>query len=92
MFLFILLASLGVPFGIGFLLRTFIAARSDWGRAGLALAGAGIPCLVLVLTSFQADAITSAASLGLTPLFFILSLVPSGFGVHLASLLVLRHQ
>ena len=74
------------PFVIGFGLRWIIPATSDWGRAGLALLAASIPPLALIVMSQNADAISSAATLSLIPVLFLIMLIPAGLGVHISSM------
>lgn len=73
-----------LPFILGFGLRLAVPAKSDWGRAGLAALAAAVPSVGLF--ALDMGSIGNAAAFGVAPVLFLMFLIPSGFGVHLASL------
>ena len=69
---------------IGLRLAIAVPAKSDWGRAGLAALAAAVPSVGLF--ALDMGSIGNAAAFGVAPVLFLMFLIPSGFGVHLASL------
>ena len=71
------------PFVVGYLLRRFFQAKSDWSRAGLAIGAAALPSFGWFAPGI---AFGDGSVFGFAFILFLMFLVPAGVGVHLASL------
>jgi hypothetical protein len=80
LFLFWLIAALP----IGYALRVFVPAMTDWSRSGLALLAAGLASFGFLGSPILLLAREDTWILMLV--FCLMFLLPAGFGVHLASL------
>ena len=75
-------------FAYGFALRSFIRAESDWGRSGLAFLGATLAMLGILVgqRGWRVLGFIGPESLGTMLVVAFMFLLPSGVGVHMASL------
>jgi hypothetical protein len=75
-------------FAIGYSLRVFVRAESDWGRSGLAFLGAMLATLGILVfeRGWRSLGRIELENLGYLLVVTFMFLFPSAIGVHLASL------
>jgi hypothetical protein len=73
-----------LPAGLAWTARRYVSINKAFAGSLIIIISAGVPALWVFYETQQADGITRAASVVVTPFLFLLMLIPAGVGYALA--------